>query len=205
MNPETKDENSQKNDGRRFARIMQKRASRLKMLTELEREKRKGETIKAAWKEDRRRQQEDTEQQTKGKSLLNRIFNGDPHPGNILVLDDDRLGLIDYGQVKRLSSTSQLKLARLVCLVADSNSTDLDVAQVALTTSDTIKIGTAGGACAGGDAANIVAGGNGAAVASSGGLRTQFQITAAHSNALICLSLISINRKLYNMFICLSN
>ena len=56
------------------------------------------------------------------------IFNGDPHPGNILVLDDDRLGLIDYGQVKRLSSTSQLKLARLVCLVADSNSTDLDVA-----------------------------------------------------------------------------
>ena len=71
--PETKDENSQKNDGRRFARIMQKRASRLKMLTELEREKRKGETIKAAWKEDRRRQQEDTEQQTKGKSLLNRI------------------------------------------------------------------------------------------------------------------------------------
>eukprot|EP00959_Pyramimonas_sp_CCMP1952_P326512 6834711-Pyramimonas_sp.AAC.1 len=26
------------------------------------------------------------------------IFNGDPHPGNILLMDDGRLGLIDYGQ-----------------------------------------------------------------------------------------------------------
>ena len=59
--------------------------------------------------------------------------------------------------------------------------------QVALTTSDVVKIGTSGGACAGGDAANIVTGGNGAAVTYSSGYRTQFQLTAAHTNALICL------------------
>ena len=27
------------------------------------------------------------------------VFNGDPHPGNILLMPDGRLGLIDYGQV----------------------------------------------------------------------------------------------------------
>ncbi len=26
-------------------------------------------------------------------------FNGDPHPGNILLCPDGRVGLIDYGQV----------------------------------------------------------------------------------------------------------
>lgn len=31
-------------------------------------------------------------------------FNGDPHPGNILLLKDGRLGLIDYGQVKRIDA-----------------------------------------------------------------------------------------------------
>jgi hypothetical protein len=59
--------------------------------------------------------------------------------------------------------------------------------QVALTTSDTIKIGTSSGACAGGDSTNIVAGGDGASVTYSGGYRTQFQLTAAHTNALICI------------------
>jgi aarF domain-containing kinase len=57
------------------------------------------------------------------------LFNGDPHPGNILVCDDDRLGLIDYGQVKLLSKDSQLKLAKLVCMVADENSSDDDLAK----------------------------------------------------------------------------
>lgn len=31
--------------------------------------------------------------------FVNGSFNGDPHAGNILVLPDGRLGLIDYGQV----------------------------------------------------------------------------------------------------------
>lgn len=55
------------------------------------------------------------------------VFNGDPHPGNILCLDDGRLGLIDYGQCKRLKSESQKKLAKLICCVAD-NSDDKVVA-----------------------------------------------------------------------------
>lgn len=27
-------------------------------------------------------------------------FNGDPHPGNILLTPDGKLGLIDYGQAR---------------------------------------------------------------------------------------------------------
>mmetsp|Transcript_29005 Transcript_29005/g.59475 ORF Transcript_29005/g.59475 Transcript_29005/m.59475 type:complete len:310 (+) Transcript_29005:127-1056(+) len=42
------------------------------------------------------------------------IYNGDCHPGNILVLDDGLLGLIDYGQTRRLSHHDRLALARVV-------------------------------------------------------------------------------------------
>jgi len=34
-------------------------------------------------------------------------FNGDPHPGNILLLEDGRMGLIDYGQVIPHQKTKQ--------------------------------------------------------------------------------------------------
>lgn len=43
-------------------------------------------------------------------------FNGDPHPGNILLLEDGRLGLIDYGQVKRLDVAERLIYAK--CILA---------------------------------------------------------------------------------------
>jgi len=46
------------------------------------------------------------------------FFNGDPHPGNLMVLDDGRLGLIDWGQVKRLGVIERCRLARLVLAVA---------------------------------------------------------------------------------------
>ncbi len=41
-------------------------------------------------------------------------FNGDPHPGNILLLRDGRLGLIDYGQVKRMTVDERVKYAKLM-------------------------------------------------------------------------------------------
>ena len=50
------------------------------------------------------------------------FFNGDPHPGNILVMPDNRLGLIDYGQCKRLPPASRDEIATLMCAVADGAS-----------------------------------------------------------------------------------
>ena len=53
------------------------------------------------------------------------LFNADPHPGNILVLEKDngepscRLGLIDYGQCKRLTPSEQVQIARLILSVAN--------------------------------------------------------------------------------------
>lgn len=75
--------------------------------------------------------------------LVDGVFNGDPHPGNFLLVHTDtdntswtstlktssdgnsgsncgvytagdRLGLIDYGQTKRLSLENRLRLARLI-------------------------------------------------------------------------------------------
>lgn len=50
--------------------------------------------------------------------LVDGMFNGDPHPGNIMLLREDDgspgLGLIDYGQVKRLSKEMRHIFANLI-------------------------------------------------------------------------------------------
>jgi len=53
--------------------------------------------------------------------LVDGAFNGDPHPGNLLVTRDAgaglggaRLALVDYGQVKVLSHAERLQVARLM-------------------------------------------------------------------------------------------
>jgi aarF domain-containing kinase len=47
------------------------------------------------------------------------LFNGDPHSGNILLMPDGRVGLIDYGQVKLLTVEQRKKLAEFVVAVAN--------------------------------------------------------------------------------------
>lgn len=53
------------------------------------------------------------------------IFNGDPHPGNILLLKDGRLGLIDYGQVKRMTLPQRLIYARLIVAHASDDKSEV--------------------------------------------------------------------------------
>ncbi len=36
--------------------------------------------------------------------MVDGVFHADPHPGNIMVLDDDRLGMLDFGAVGRIDS-----------------------------------------------------------------------------------------------------
>lgn len=48
------------------------------------------------------------------------VFNGDPHPGNVMVLESGKLGLIDYGQTRRLSKEDKLALAGVVSSVGKS-------------------------------------------------------------------------------------
>lgn len=46
------------------------------------------------------------------------LFHADPHPGNVLVLDDDRIGLIDYGMVGNLSLGLRNRLGVFVMAVS---------------------------------------------------------------------------------------
>mmetsp|Transcript_11476 Transcript_11476/g.29037 ORF Transcript_11476/g.29037 Transcript_11476/m.29037 type:complete len:560 (-) Transcript_11476:1284-2963(-) len=45
------------------------------------------------------------------------VFQADPHPGNVLVGEDLQLGIIDFGQAKRLSRGERHAFARLVVAI----------------------------------------------------------------------------------------
>jgi len=51
----------------------------------------------------------------------NGLFNSDPHAGNVLMLPDGRLGLIDYGAVTTLSEEQRTPLAQLFIAIADED------------------------------------------------------------------------------------
>jgi aarF domain-containing kinase len=60
------------------------------------------------------------------------LFNADCHPGNILVVLDEnnpkqnpKLGLIDYGQCKRLTKEERVKIAKLIVSIADKESDEV--------------------------------------------------------------------------------
>lgn len=46
------------------------------------------------------------------------IFNADAHPGNILLLRDGKLGLIDYGQMKHMSLEHRIIYAKMIIALA---------------------------------------------------------------------------------------
>ena len=49
------------------------------------------------------------------------FFHGDPHPANILHLDDGRLGLVDFGLAGRLTDADMARLTRLFVDAATEN------------------------------------------------------------------------------------
>uniref|UniRef100_A0A6U3QC26 Protein kinase domain-containing protein n=1 Tax=Ditylum brightwellii TaxID=49249 RepID=A0A6U3QC26_9STRA len=60
--------------------------------------------------------------------FLDGCFNGDPHPGNILELDCGRLGLIDYGQVRRLGKRDRLALSGVVAALGKDGTPQSEIA-----------------------------------------------------------------------------
>jgi ubiquinone biosynthesis protein len=48
-----------------------------------------------------------------GQVMLGGVFHADPHPGNVLVLADGRLGLLDFGSVGRLDGAVRAAIQRL--------------------------------------------------------------------------------------------
>jgi aarF domain-containing kinase len=66
-----------------------------------------------------------------GKCILETgFFHADPHPGNIFVLDDGRIGLIDFGQVKQIGGRARETLSKVMLALdgrlSDDNPADLE-------------------------------------------------------------------------------
>ncbi|XP_002963711.2 uncharacterized protein LOC9655240 [Selaginella moellendorffii] len=53
--------------------------------------------------------------------LIDGIFHADPHAGNLLLLTDGRLGLLDFGQSKVLGEESRKQFARMVISLASDD------------------------------------------------------------------------------------
>jgi ubiquinone biosynthesis protein len=51
--------------------------------------------------------------------LVDGFFHADPHPGNVFILDDDRLALIDLGMVGYISANFQENLLRLLLAISE--------------------------------------------------------------------------------------
>src|SRR5262249_31944919 len=49
------------------------------------------------------------------------VFHGDPHPANILVLSPERIGLVDFGLVGKLTDQDMSRLTRLFIDAANEN------------------------------------------------------------------------------------
>ncbi len=49
------------------------------------------------------------------------VFHGDPHPANIMVLNDGRLGLVDFGMTGSLSEADMRRLTRLLLDAVNEN------------------------------------------------------------------------------------
>lgn len=62
-----------------------------------------------------------------GRSILETgFFHADPHPGNIFVLEDGRVGLIDFGQVKQISGRSRETLCKVMLALDERVSDDAE-------------------------------------------------------------------------------
>jgi predicted unusual protein kinase regulating ubiquinone biosynthesis (AarF/ABC1/UbiB family) len=53
--------------------------------------------------------------------LVEGFFHADPHPGNILLTEDNRLALVDLGQVARVPGAMRKRLIRLLLALSDGD------------------------------------------------------------------------------------
>lgn len=57
--------------------------------------------------------------------FIDGVFHADPHAGNLLLLSDGRLGLIDFGQSKVIDKEIRLKLARMIMALASNKEAEI--------------------------------------------------------------------------------
>eukprot|EP00741_Cyanophora_paradoxa_P004557 tig00000808_g4425.t1 len=57
--------------------------------------------------------------------FIDGVFHADPHPGNLLILHDGRLGLLDFGQCKELALPLRQAFARHVLALANNDAGEI--------------------------------------------------------------------------------
>ena len=62
--------------------------------------------------------------------LLDGVFHADPHPGNLLLMPDGRIGLLDFGQSKILDGQTRTTFAGLVLALSGGNPLEIVAALV---------------------------------------------------------------------------
>ncbi len=65
--------------------------------------------------------------------MLDGVFHADPHPGNVMLLSDGRLGLLDFGSVGRIDAGLRSALQRLLLAIDRSDPAGLTDALLELT------------------------------------------------------------------------
>ncbi|MDO5708310.1 MAG: AarF/UbiB family protein [Andreesenia angusta] len=64
--------------------------------------------------------------------LIDGVFHGDPHPGNIIIIEKDKIGLIDFGIVGYLDSSTKRFITTVVKSIKDKKSDRLAEALIDL-------------------------------------------------------------------------
>jgi len=64
--------------------------------------------------------------------LVEGFFHADPHPGNVLLTDDNRIALIDVGMVARVPKSMRKTLVKLLLAISDGNGKNVADAAVAM-------------------------------------------------------------------------
>jgi predicted unusual protein kinase regulating ubiquinone biosynthesis (AarF/ABC1/UbiB family) len=73
---------------------------------------------------DRRRWADDLFRIYLHQLLVDGLFHADPHPGNLLLTQDRRIALIDFGMVARVTPEMQRHLVKLILAIADGRAED---------------------------------------------------------------------------------
>jgi ubiquinone biosynthesis protein len=70
--------------------------------------------------------------------LVDGLFHADPHPGNVFLTEDDRIALLDLGQVGHITPGMQEHLLKILIAISEGKSEDAAgiVAQISETTED---------------------------------------------------------------------
>jgi ubiquinone biosynthesis protein len=74
---------------------------------------------------------------------VNGLYHADPHRGNVLLTDDGRLALLDFGLIGRLDDDTRASLALLLLAVAQNRADDVAdlIVSLSLTTAESDEVG----------------------------------------------------------------